>query len=285
MSIANNRISAKVIKVKGFVFSILAMMVFTSMVNTLSVQAAVPIPSGFQEIASGRGVKVYRKVYTGGQPDFVTVVDLRYATLRSFVGWPTGEAVERRTFRTHWNNAVAQNTYSRTAKVAISGTFFAHLENGREINPTGISFGLKTEWWRVSYGFDVNKHPGKVLTFAFDPGFGSSSIQPYSRATFDAGIPDVVGGLDYSVPKPPNYTGRTFVGVRDDNRDGHSETVIFFSSKSATQIGAVKVLSGFGGGSKMMLDGGGSTGLIVDGKNYITPDRTLPHVFIIYAGK
>ena len=46
-----------------------------------------------------------------------------------------------------------------------------------------------------------------------------------------------------------------------------------------------KMERGFCAGSKMMLDGGSSTGLIVDGASYITPSNSLPQVFIIYSGK
>jgi hypothetical protein len=274
--------------VKGFNFSILAILVFTGLVNTAKVQATVPVPYGFQLISQGRGVKVYKKTYSSGSPDYATVVDLRYATISSFTGWvyndPNG-VVERRSLMTHWNNAVAQNTYSRTAKVAINGTFF---DTNASPN-SGIAFGLKAGWWRMSYGYAIGKEfPGLIRTLAFDSSFGSSSIQPYSRATFDSGIPDVVGGLDPTADKSKNsFIGRTFVGVRDDNGDGHSETVVFFSSAQASQSWAVNILNGFGTGSKMMLDGGGSTGLVIDGSQKIQPykDRTLPQVFIIWAGK
>jgi hypothetical protein len=139
----------------------------------------------------------------------------------------------------------------------------------------------------MSYGYGVGKeYLGLIRTLAYDSSFGSSSIQPYNRSTFDAGIPDVVGGLDPTADKSKNSNiGRTFVGVRDDNGDGHSETVVFFSSAYATQSWAVNILNGFGTGSKMMLDGGGSTGLIIGGTQYIKPVRTLPQVFIISAGK
>jgi hypothetical protein len=262
-------------------FSMMALLVIIGLANTNKVQATVPVPTGFQLILSDQGVKVYRKNYTGGQPDYVTVVDLRYGTIRNFTGWVTGDAIERRSLSTHWTNAVAQNTANRRAKVAINGTFFS-----TDAYPAPIAFGLKADWWRMSYGYGLNEFPGLVRTFAFDSGFGSSSIQPYSQSTFDAGIPDVVGGLDPTANKQSgSYIGRTFVGVRDDNGDGHSETVVFFSSNYATQAGAVSVLNGFGAGSKMMLDGGGSTGLIVDGTTYINPSRTSPHAIILCAGK
>ena len=248
--------------------------------------ATVPIPSGFTLDKSFTGVRVYKKINPYGYWDYVTIVDLRRATMMSFTGWVSGNQpdnglVERRTLRTHWDNAVAQNSYSRTARVAINGTFFDPSHD-----PAAISFGLKAGWWRMSYGFEIGtNYKGLERTFAYDSYFGSSSIQPYSRSTFDP-IPDVVGGLDPTADKGRTIAKRrTFVGVRDDNGDGHSETVIFFSSRGAPQSWAVTVLNGFGAGSKMMLDGGTSAGLIVDGTSYITPGYALPQVFIIYSGK
>ena len=283
MSVAINRIGAGVAKMRGVVFySMMALVLLVGLTNASQVRATVPVPPGFQRILSDTGVNVYRKDYAGGQPDFVTVVDLRYATLRSFTGWVYGDAVERRALSTFWNDAVGQDTSTRRTKVALNGTFFS-----TDAYPAPIAFGLKADWWRMSYGYGLNEYPGLVRTLAFDSSFGSSSIQPYSQATFDAGIPNVVGGLDPTANKQPStYQGRTFVAVRDDNGDGHSETVIFFSSKYATQPGAVSVLEGFAPGStKMMLDGGGSTGLTVNGTPYITPSRTIPHAFIVCAGK
>jgi hypothetical protein len=259
-------------------------MLFICLVNTGNVQATVPIPSGFQLISSGPGVRVFKKTYTGGAPDYVTVVDLRYATIQSYTGWANSDGtVERRSLTTHWNNAVAQNTSSRKAKVAVNGTFF----DTDRLGYTGIAFGLKANWWIMSRGYAVgNEYPGLIRTLTYDSSFGSSSIQPYDANIFDAGIPDVVGGLDPTADKNRyGYIPRTFVGVRDDNGDGHCETVAFFSSTYATQAGAASVLTGFGTVARMMLDGGGSTGLIVDGTPTIPTSRTLPQVFIISTGK
>lgn len=245
---------------------------------------AVPVPSGFRLIFSDTGIKVYRKDYTGGQPDFVSVVDLRSATIRSLTGTvtnaPNGK-VSRKSFSTFWNDAVAQGTTTRKARVLVNGTFFSTNDN-----PTPIAFGLKVGGTVISYGYGLNEYPGLIRTLAFDSSFGSSSIQAYSRATFDSGIPDVVGALDPAANKSStSYIPRTFVGVRDDDGNGHSETVMFFSSKYATQAGAASVLNSFGAGSKAMLDGGTSSGLIVNGTSYITPGRTLPHTIVVYAGK
>lgn len=269
---------------KSFVSVILTLAILVNVGGTA--RAAITVPPGFTQILSDTGVKVYRKNYSGGQPDFVTVVDLRSGTLRNFTGWVNGTAVYRKTLRTFWNDAVAQNTYSRRAKVVLNGTFFA--TNDRDpYPPVGIAFGLKADWWLMSYGYAVNnEYPGLIRTFAFDSGFGSSSIQSYNRGIFDSGIPNAIGGLDAAADKSKNlYIARTFVGVRDDNNDGHSETIMFFSSKAATQALAFNTLRSFGAGSIMMLDGGGSGGLIVDGTSHITPSRSIPQAFVVYAGR
>jgi hypothetical protein len=271
---------------RRFFLSVVAVLVL-SLMNAGVAHATVPIPSGWSPVKSYTGVRVYTKANPYGYTDYVTIVDLRNATMTSFTGWvfgnqPENGTVERRSLKTHWNNAVAQNSNYKTARVAINGAFFSTNDN-----PAGIAFGLKANWWRMSYGYEVGgPYKGLERTLAFDPGFGSSSIQKYSRDTFNGGIPDVVGGLDVTANKNSTaYRPRTFVGVRDDDRNGHSETVIFYSSTGARQDWAVKVLDGFGAGSKMMLDGGSSTGLIVGGTTYIAPSYALPHVFIIYSGK
>lgn len=273
-------------KLKVF-FSVVLLL--TVLANSGTARAAITVPPGFYQILSDTGVQVYQKNYSRGEPDFVTVVDLRSGTLRNFTGWVSGEAVYRKTLQTFWNDAVAQNTYSRRAKVVLNGTFFA-TNDSNPYPPVGIAFGLKADWWLMSYGYGVDReYPGLIRTFAFDSGFGSSSIQPYNRGdrrTFDSGIPNVIGGLDATANKSRNsYIARTFVGVRDDNNDGHSETIMFFSSKQATQALAFNTLRSFGAGSIMMLDGGGSGGLIVDGTSHITPSRSIPQAFVIYAGR
>lgn len=250
------------------------------------VQAAVPIPSGFQLISSDTGVRVYQKNYSGGQPDYVIIVDLRYATLRNFTGrvsGPSGNAlITRRLLSSYWNDAVAQNTSTRKIKVGINGTFFDPNND-----PTGISFGLKADRWLMSYGYGINE-PGTKYTLAYDSDYKSSSIQTYSRSIFDGSIPNVIGGYDPNYDKDGKKNSniqRTFVGVRDDNNDGHSETVIFYASKYATQPWAINILNSFGAGSKMMLDGGGSTCLTVDGTPKISTTRPIPQAFMIYSGK
>ena len=122
--------------------------------------------------------------------------------------------------------------------------------------PEPIAFGLKSDWWRMSYGYAVGKeYPGLVQTFALTLPLAVPVFNLILAARL-MGIPNVIGGLGSTANKDGqknNNIPRTFVGVRDDDNNGHSETVIFYSSAKATQAYAVKILNSFGAGSKMML--------------------------------
>lgn len=283
-------------KVRRFAFSIVAVLML-SLTSAVSVRAIVPIPLGWTLYYSGlslpgmpyRGVRVYQKKQNATTIDYVTIVDLRYGTLRNFTGEPSGRdydmQVRRYRLGEFWNRAVRQSTFSRRAAVVINGTFF-----NPGVNPSSISFGLKADRWIMSLGFDRYSYSGQVRTFAFDASYGSSSIQAYNPndgSIFWNGPPNVVGGLDPAANKERYVSKpRTFVGVRDDNGDRHSETVIFFVSNSATQERAAGVLASFGAGSKMMLDGGSSTGMYVNGSEVVPKSAALvPQAFVIYTGK
>jgi hypothetical protein len=122
-------------------------------------------------------------------------------------------------------------------------------------------------------------------TFAFNSVSASANIQTYWQQTF-ARFPEVVGALDVNADKyATRYLPRTFVGVRDVNGDRIQETVLLYSSNYARQIDASRVLKDFGASAQAMLDGGSSTGIIVDGQPLISTNRSIPHAIAVYAGK
>ncbi len=294
-----NRIISSSGKVKYYAFSVMAVLMFSLVSIVQEAKAIVPIPIGWTLYYSGlslpgspyQGVRVYRKLNSNNKYDYVTIVDVRYGTLRNFTGEPSGTnydmKVKRYGLGEFWNRAVNQNTSSRKAAVVINGTFF-----NPGVNPTGISFGLKADYWIMSLGFDRYNYGDKVRTFAFDTSYGSSSIQTYNPnygSIFWGGTPNVIGGLDITANKEPSVVKqRTFVGVRNDNypADDRSETIIFFASRYATQDRAAGVLGSFGAGSKMMLDGGSSTSMYVNGQEVITGSAAVvPQAFVIYTGR
>ncbi|MCA1991362.1 MAG: ricin-type beta-trefoil lectin domain protein [Coleofasciculus sp. S288] len=245
---------------------------------------AQTIPSGFNNILDDTGVRVYKKDYSGGEPDYVTVVDLRRATIRNLTGSYSNENVERKSLSSFWNDAVAMNTATAKAKVVINGTFFRNDSS----TTTKISFGLKVRNNKISYGYGLGEFPSLIRTLSFNSFGASASIQSHSNSTFDGSTPDVVGALDVAANKSASRNvARTFVGNIDSDGNGVAETLLLFSTKYATQAAADNVLKAFGATTRIMLDGGGSTGLIIDGNSnsYIPTNRTLPHAIAVYAGK
>jgi Ricin-type beta-trefoil lectin domain/Phosphodiester glycosidase len=242
---------------------------------------SVTVPTGFHRILSNTGVSVYQKDYENAASDFVTVVDLRIATLRNLTGAVNGELIGRKSLTSFWQDAIDQSSGNFQAQVVINGTFFGNDQR----SATDIAFGLKARNQIITYGYGLNEYPGLNKTFAFNSFAASAQIQPYSNATFDT-IPDVIGALAAQADKSAaRRLGRTFVGAVDTNQDSQLEIVLFFSSAASTQAHADAVLKDFGAGGVAMLDGGGSTGLISAGTAEIKTNRTLPHAIAIFADK
>jgi Phosphodiester glycosidase len=114
---------------------------------------------------------------------------------------------------------------------------------------------------------------------AWDSTTGEFQIAPYAKATFDGRFPNVVGALDVNAGKRAGqYLPRTFIGSK-------GRQVFIFSSNYARQIDAVRALQGFGAESITMLDGGGSTGLVVDGEEILKANTKVPHGMAIYSDR
>lgn len=254
----------------------------SSFFNRIYVPHEVSVPHGFYEVLNRSGVKVYQKNYQSGAPDFVTLVDLKTATIRSLTGTINGELVERKKLSEFWDDAASQNVDDFEAQVVINGTFF---DNGPSSN-AAVAFGLKVRNHLITYGYGLNEYPGSNKTLAFNSFAGNAKIQSYSRPTFNSSIPDVIGALAPQADKSAvQRLGRTFAGTINNNRDSTAKAVLFFSSPYSTQANAEAVLKRFGATEVVMLDGGGSTGLIIAGTAYIRTDRLLPHAIAIYSGK
>lgn len=245
---------------------------------------ATPIFPGFRPIYQASGVKVYEKSYTSEKLEFITIVNTKVARLENFIGELTARdnSQIKKNFLTQlWQNAVEKNTPSNQVKVIINGAFFSTKND-----PTGIAFGLKVNGKLITYGYGVgNEYFGQIRTFSWNNQSNIAKIQTYMVQTFKT-VENVLGGLDITANKSANkYLPRTFVGVGDRDGDGVTETVIFYSSNYARQIDASATLRGFGAKAGMMLDGGGSTGIIVDGKPLIPTNRPIPHALAVYAGE
>jgi len=242
---------------------------------------AIPANCGFLPILKASGVKVYYKNKKSSRKEFITVIQTSKAKIENLTGTifkVPASRVSKKPLSQFWRDAVSKNKSNRQARVVINGTFFSTKQD-----PTGIAFGLKVRGNIVTYGYGIaNEYPGEIRTFSFNPHTGNAQLQSYSTETFRR-FPEVVGGLDSKANKAATkYLPRTFVGVRDDNGDNLNETVIFYSSNSARQVDAENALKCFGANASVMLDGGGSTGIIVDGEPLIDTPRKIPHAIAVF---
>jgi hypothetical protein len=242
----------------------------------------VVVPDGFVVDTAGRGFTVYRHDWAGGEPDFVTVIDLRIAELHSVVGVtypPPTASVQQRAAITHWDDAVAKAKALRArARVLVDGSFFSPSPD-----PAPLAHGLAVDGEVVSYGYGLEEFPGYVNTFAWNNAEDEAAIAPYEIGTFEA-YPDVVGGFktDVAHPAADAYAARVFVGVRDYDGDGRAEAVFFAASELLKQAEAQALLTDFGATAASMWGGGSSAFFILDGKERVAPGRRVPHAVAVY---
>ena len=245
---------------------------------------ATPANCSFQAILKASGVEVYYKNRPASKKEYITVIQATKAKIENLTGAIfriPASRVSKKLLTQFWTDALKSNTSTRKARVVINGTFFSTKQD-----PTGIAFGLKARGKIITYGYGIaNEYPGEIRTFSFNPLTAVAVIQPYTTESFRR-FPEVIGALDANANKAATkYLPRTFVGVRDDNGDNLNETIIFYSSNLARQIDAQHALKCFGANSSAMLDGGGSTGIIVDGEPLINTPRKIPHAIAIFEGR
>jgi len=259
--------------------------------TTAETKQAFSVASGFSEqyilTSPSSGIRLYKHA---SKNEWVTIVDLRYASLRSVTGTVSGSdpnyrLVQRNYGSTYWTMVQNLQTSTRRAKVLVSGTFGAFTD------PSGVAFGLKKDGSLISYGYASPGGPQpeglNTKLFTVNNPMQRAWIGSYNSNSFSVS-PDVVGALDVLVDKNAySSIGRTFVGVRDEDGNGSAETVMFFSSSASTQANAASVLSAFGAQQQAMLDGSGSTFFGVEGVMKIpsSDNRRVMHAIGIYSGK
>lgn len=244
------------------------------------------IPSGFHPMVEERGATLYRKNYRGGQPDFVVVADLaKGAEIRSFTGkivHPSkGEGIfggdnptfSRYTLRTFWLQ-IQQEDPSLFA--VMNAAFF-----GTDATPTRLAFSLKQDGNMVTDGYGMlTEYPGQIRLLRISHIKQTADVVLFERATFKKSLESydtVIASLDSTANKNQrSYIGRTFVGT-DEN------LVFLFCTRASTQREATKVLLSFGATGVIMMDAGGSSQLIVEGKSYVYAARKIPNVLAVLA--
>lgn len=170
----------------------------------------------------------------------------------------------------------AWDKFSRTNENALcitNGQFFRNDDKAS----TGLAFPVKANGKILSEGYaGESEYPDEQLMLAIDS--DRASIQTFDlREFYSSEAANIIGGLKPDADKGLNdETGRTFIGIKDSNGDGISETLLIFSSQTATQFHAAEVLRYFGASEVIMLDGGGSTQLLCQDTTYISSPRTIP---------
>jgi Phosphodiester glycosidase len=237
---------------------------------------AIPAPQPtpvLLETTIAPGIKMWANRSMKGNPHIIEI-DLSKAELRSLSGKPTPTG---KVGQMAFAEFAAPNKKKEVPKVMINGTFFQEYDK-----PTSIAFGLKQNRQLITYGYGLKEFPDKTMTVAWSQ--GRISIDPYSRRTFDGAMPNVVGALAATAGKNADKPlARTFIGTKDLRDDSAYKTVLFFSSEGASQSEAETTLKKFGAEQVAMLDGGASTGLMVNSKIIMQPKTQLPQTIGVFT--
>jgi hypothetical protein len=248
------------------------------------------IPANFSLITSVFGVDLYKKDYPGGSPDYVQVVDLRKGASLELL---YGRIVEPRPGKGVYGGNDPRITIAplgqfwsqvKSAKsnafCITNGSFFYMPES-----PTRLAFPLKVNGQIITDGWAIRQYPElKLMVEIWDKRV--DIVELTETALYSSDAPNIIAGLEEEANKRLKYSvGRTFLGIDDQDGNGSFETVLVINTLSATQLDIVGVLREWGADKVMMLDGGGSTQLICQGKDYVKSDRLIPQAIAIIAGE
>ena len=239
------------------------------------------IPPGFRLILDQKGVELYRKDYPKGNPDFVQLVNLSQGAGIELLHGDISETradkgvyggndprFQSKSLTNYWRSFSTANT---NAFCVTNGQFFYMREY-----PTRLPFPLKKDGEVISDGYGIKQFPDQKLILEIWPDHVNIEILS-KTALYGSSAPNIVAGLTEDASKSPShFVPRTFVGILDQDQDGKFETLLIFNTMTARQSDAADVLKSFGAAKVMMLDGGGSTQLICEGKSYISSDRLIP---------
>jgi murein DD-endopeptidase MepM/ murein hydrolase activator NlpD len=253
------------------------------------------VPSNFIQtpIASVAGVKLYKST---DSMHFVQEIDLSVGAKIKILEYLPKEKepcfpnpqedscvcsitpdFPREILNIYWNDIRSsfKNAFSVT-----NGTFF----DTNRVGNSPIAFSLKVDDIIKTCGYDAN-YPNDMLLFElFENGTAQITEASISRTRIkQSDATDIVGGLSPDT----NYPGynvakeRTFLGIIGN------DTILILNSKRSTQSGAKEILKEFGAPENqiMMLDGGGSTQMIYQGKQGISSTRTIPQALAVIASE
>jgi len=259
--------------------------------NSIQINTSVEqvLPPGFYLADSSIGWHLYRKDYQKGNPDFVQVIDLdQGASVVLLHGEIAKTGEDRggyggnnpkflsRPLSEFWRDSSINN---HTVCVT-NGSFFYLPEH-----PTKLAFPLKVNGEILTDGFGIEQYPwNKLILEIWEDKVDIRRLSRWSLHSSTA--PNIIAGLSEDAnKKKKNFTGRTFVGIDDSDKDGVFETILIYNTLTAQQIDAAEVLKNFGADKLMMLDGGGSTQLTCKGEPIVESERLIPQALGINRGE
>lgn len=253
------------------------------------------IPAEFSLIQTVTGIKLYRNP----KGDFIQVIDLSQgASIELLLGEPVGEGeaaayggenplFQRQTLQQFWLEF--SQTFGEKAFSVYNGQFF-NLKN-----PSALAFPVQVKGKLITTGYAGNtEFPGEkvvlglvenwadILPFSEDSNFQKDSF------SFDHAIVGIRedGGtktVEWYSKEPLKERPRTFMGVANFSH------IFILTSPGKTQGDAAKILKAFGAEKVMMLDGGGSTQLIIKGIDFVSSSdptpRTIPQAIGVFEGQ
>jgi hypothetical protein len=238
-------------------------------------------PPGFKVVRSAPGVTLYNQ-----NSDYVQVVDLSQGASVNFlygditnIGKRQGAyggndpKLRRQTLTQAWEHFYSLN---KKAFSITNGQFFRNDTSSATI--TNLAFPVKANGTIISDGYaGESEFASQKLMLAVWNDRAEISAFQGKNSLYSSSAPNIIVGLSENANKSINKNlGRTFMGVRDSDSNNTYETVLIFNSSDSTQFHAAEILKKFGADKVVMLDGGGSSQLLSQGKNYITSARTIP---------
>lgn len=260
----------------------------TFLVLSLSINLSLSQPPEFTILRTVPGVKLY----SNDSGDFVQVINLSLgASVKFLQGEVAGEGsppayqgknpqFQRQTLKEFWLNL--SEIDRQKAFSVCNGQFF---KGG---NPTELAFPVQADGELISSGyagageflgekvvFGTLENSAEIVPFLESHNFEQNSF-PYINAIVGIREDGGIKVREWYSKAPFKKLPRTFLGVADIDHNGINETVLILTAHRQTQGGAAQLLKKWGANVVMMLDGGGSTQLIVEDQELLSSTDSNP---------
>lgn len=247
------------------------------------------VPSGWTLKENYGNILVYQK---NGEQTYIQIVDIRGGAKFRFIhpgkqygNWGSYPKFSIYSIDNLWN-------YATNTKTMVNGQFFAYKNWSNpfvQINPTFLSFGVKSAGSVLTFGEDKNAYPAtsmKQLEVIDNVGV---TILPWSESRLQGGstAQNILVGLDprplvVSNKDPNNTIGRMMVCSKPASG---APWLFILSAQSLTQQTALSYSTTWGCtvNTTIMMDGSGSAQLkTATSGTLLSGDRDLPQAIAIY---